>query len=283
MMWIFNQYRPDVVFHAAAHKHVPLMENNVEEAISNNILGTQNVLLAAKRFNVKRFVLISTDKAIRPKNIMGATKHIAELLIRSVAKNTGRPYMAVRFGNVLGSRGSVIPIFQRQIAAGGPVTITHKEMTRYFMTIPEACQLVLQASVLGHNGDLFVLDMGDPVRIKDLAESLIRLSGLEPERDIKIEYTGIRPGEKLHEELFERYESYQTTKHEEIFVVNNHIDIDENSLINDITELLKLAEQMKYKLAKTRIEAIIQKYQNQDIAQITSKNQLFPPRMFAFD
>ncbi|MHA2282674.1 MAG: polysaccharide biosynthesis protein [Promethearchaeota archaeon] len=274
MMSVFEEYLPDIVFHAAAHKHVPMMEDNVEEAISNNILGTQNVLLASKRFKVERFILISTDKAIQPKSIMGATKHIAELLTRSIAKSTGRAYLVVRFGNVLGSRGSVIPVFQRQIAAGGPVTITHKEMKRYFMTIPEACQLVLQASVLGNNGELFILDMGDPVRIQDVAVSLIKLSGLKPERDIQIVYTGIRPGEKLNEELFQSCESYQTTKHKEIFVVKNHFDIDEKSLAKDITELRNLVEQMECELAKAHMETIIRKYQGQYLLPATSKNQI---------
>jgi FlaA1/EpsC-like NDP-sugar epimerase len=197
------------------------MEADAQEAIANNVLGTWNVLQAAEQYGVERFVLISSDKAVNPACVMGATKRLAELLLVAAAWRTMRPYMAVRFGNVLGSRGSVIPIFQRQIAAGGPLTITHPDMTRYFMTIPEAVQLVLQASVLGRGSEVFVLDMGQPVRILDLATDLIRLCGLEPGRDIDILYTGIRPGEKLNEELFLEGEHYQRTKHHKIFVANH--------------------------------------------------------------
>jgi FlaA1/EpsC-like NDP-sugar epimerase len=199
---IFESARPYTVFHAAAHKHVPLMESSIDEAILNNVLGTRNVAELCGEFDVEHLVLISTDKAVRPTSIMGASKRIAEGTVCSVAERTGRPYVSVRFGNVLGSRGSVVPTFLRQIEAGGPVTITHAEMRRYFMTIPEAVQLVLQAAAQGTGGEVFVLDMGEPVRIADLAEDLIRLSGLEVEHDIEIHYTGMRPGEKLYEELF---------------------------------------------------------------------------------
>lgn len=271
--WVFEKYRPNIVFHAAAHKHVPLMENNVEEAISNNVLGTQNVLSAASQNNVERFVLISTDKAIRPSSIMGSTKRIAELLTMAAAKKTGRPYMAVRFGNVLGSRGSVIPIFQRQIAAGGPVTITHQDMTRYFMTIPEACQLVLQASVLGKGKEVFLLDMGKPVSIRDLAYDLIQLSGLEPERDIKIKYTGIRPGEKLHEELFDSSETYQRTRHQKIFIVESRIEVEEKPLAKDVEELARLVRQMKFQSAKEQIPVLLRKYQSQQFTPPNSNGK----------
>ncbi|NTU65685.1 MAG: polysaccharide biosynthesis protein, partial [Chloroflexi bacterium] len=199
---VFEQYRPQIVFHAAAHKHVPLMETNPTEAISNNVLGTRNLLDAAAVTGVERFVMISSDKAVRPKSIMGASKRVAELLVHQTAWEIGKPYVAVRFGNVLGSRGSVLQTFKQQIAVGGPITITHPEMKRYFMTIPEAVQLVLQAAVLGQGGEVFMLDMGEPVKIVDLAQDLIELSGLEVGHDIEIAFTGIRPGEKLHEELF---------------------------------------------------------------------------------
>ncbi|WP_343414312.1 nucleoside-diphosphate sugar epimerase/dehydratase [Candidatus Amarolinea dominans] len=215
---IFDEVRPQIVFHAAAHKHVPLMEANPSEAITNNVLGTRNVLAAAQAVGVERFVMISTDKAVNPTSIMGASKRVAELQVREAAAVSGRPYVAVRFGNVLGSRGSVVLTFKQQIAAGGPVTITDPEMTRFFMTIPEAVQLVLQASVLGNGGEVFMLDMGEPVRILDLARDLIELSGLQEGRDIDIVVTGMRPGEKLYEELFVPGETYQPTAHEKIMI-----------------------------------------------------------------
>lgn len=218
---LFNQYRPQVVFHTAAHKHVPLMESNPSEAITNNVLGTRNLLRAAEASGVERFVMISTDKAVNPTSVMGASKRVAELLVHQAARRSGRPYVAVRFGNVLGSRGSVVLTFQRQIAAGGPITVTDPEIKRFFMTIPEAVQLVLQAAVLGHGGEVFVLDMGEPVKIVDLARDLVRLSGLEVGSDIKIEYIGLRPGEKLFEELFVPGEEYRRTAHEKIFIAGN--------------------------------------------------------------
>ncbi|HTP10125.1 MAG TPA: nucleoside-diphosphate sugar epimerase/dehydratase [Anaerolineae bacterium] len=218
---VFEQYRPEIVFHAAAHKHVPLMEVNPTEAISNNVLGTRNLLDAAVVTGVERFVMISTDKAVRPKSIMGASKRVAELLVHHTAWEIGRPYVAVRFGNVLGSRGSVLQTFKRQIAAGGPITITHPDMKRYFMTIPEAVQLVLQAAVLGKGGEVFMLDMGEPVKIVNLAQDLIELSGLEVGHDIEIVFTGIRPGEKLYEELFIPGETYRRTEHQKIFVIES--------------------------------------------------------------
>ncbi|MCD6520808.1 MAG: polysaccharide biosynthesis protein [Anaerolineae bacterium] len=211
------KHRPQVIFHAAAHKHVPLMELNPVEAFTTNVLGTENLLRAAEEAGVDRFVLISSDKAVNPVNIMGASKHLAEVLVRHAAKRTGHRYVVVRFGNVLGSRGSVVPLFERQIAAGGPVTVTHPEMTRYFMTIPEAVQLVLQAAVLGQGGEIFVLDMGEQIRILDLARDLISLSGLTPGEDIEIVFTGVRPGEKLYEELFGEGEEPLPTAHQQIF------------------------------------------------------------------
>lgn len=218
---LMDQYRPDVVFHAAAHKHVPLMESNVEDAISNNVAGTRCLVDACLAAGVGQFVFISTDKAVNPTSVMGATKRVAEFIVQQAAQQSGRRYVAVRFGNVLGSRGSVVPFFQRQIAAGGPVTVTHPDVRRYFMTIPEAVQLVLQAATLGRGGEVFVLDMGDPIRIEELAKDLVRLSGLEPGKDIDIVYSGLRPGEKLFEELFAEQEAYTRTHHEKVFVCRN--------------------------------------------------------------
>jgi len=214
---VMRRYAPSVIYHAAAYKHVPLMESHIFEAIENNIYGTYNVAMAAAQYGVDDFVLISSDKAVRPTNIMGVTKRVAELLLLALQNGRTR-YVAVRFGNVLGSNGSVIPVFKKQIAAGGPVTITHPDMRRFFMTIPEACQLVLQASALGESGQICVLDMGDPVRIVDLARNLILLSGLRPDEDIKIEFTGMRPGEKIYEELSTMLESTAPTSHEKIRV-----------------------------------------------------------------
>lgn len=215
---VFTKYKPGVVFHAAAHKHVPLMEQNPEEALKNNILGTNNVAEISDLTHVKTFVLISTDKAINPTSIMGATKRVAEMMIRSLDRRSQTRFVVVRFGNVLGSRGSVIPTFKKQIAKGGPVRVTHPEMIRYFMTIPEAAQLVIQAGAMAQGGETFILDMGKPVKIVDLARDLIRLSGFEVDVDIKIEFSGMRPGEKLYEELLTVDEGTTSTKHQRIFV-----------------------------------------------------------------
>jgi len=218
--YVFSRYRPDVVFHAAAHKHVPLMEENPEEAVFNNVVGSRNLINLALKHGVTHFVNISTDKAVNPTSVMGASKRMVEFLVQDAARRAGKgqTFVSVRFGNVLGSRGSVIPIFKSQIAAGGPVTITHPDMVRYFMTIPEASQLVLQASGNGRNGEVYILDMGEPVRIVDLARDLIRLSGFEPDVDIPIHYTGMRPGERLVEELMTESERTTQTAHEKIFV-----------------------------------------------------------------
>jgi len=242
--YVVEKYRPDVIFHAAAQKHVPLMEDNAQEAITTNVLGTRNVVAAAERYGVGRLVLVSSDKAVNAANVMGATKRLAELLVVAAAQRSGRAYMAVRFGNVLGSRGSVIPIFQRQIAAGGPLTVTHPDMYRYFMTIPEAVQLVLQAAVLGGGGEVFVLDMDQPVRILDLANELILLSGLKPGRDIQIVFSGVRPGEKLNEELFLAHEDCRRTKHPKIFASTPEDPSQAVALERVVIEFLDLAQQM---------------------------------------
>ena len=215
---IFIEYRPTVVFHAAAHKHVPLMEGAPDEAVKNNIFGTKNVAELADKYGVKRFVLISTDKAVNPTSVMGTTKRVAEMVIQYMASKSQTKFCAVRFGNVLGSRGSVIPLFQHQISRGGPVTVTHPEMVRFFMTIPEAVSLVIQAGAMGNKGEIFILDMGEPVKIVDLANDLIRLSGLVPGKDIQINYCGIRPGEKLYEEILTSEEGTNATRHERIYV-----------------------------------------------------------------
>lgn len=215
---VFEKYNPYLVFHAAAHKHVPLMENSPLEAIKNNVFGTYNVVNVCDKYKVKKFILISTDKAVNPTNIMGATKRLCEMIVQAKNKISNTEYAAVRFGNVLGSNGSVIPLFKKQIAEGGPVTVTHKEITRFFMTIPEAVALVLQAMTYANGGEIFVLDMGEPVKIYDLATSLIKLSGLIPNKDIQIKFTGLRPGEKLYEELLMGEEGLEKTSHNKIFV-----------------------------------------------------------------
>ena len=213
---VFKGLRPSLVLHAAAHKHVPLMELNVAEAITNNIGGSRNIAEASVEFEVGCLVMISTDKAVRPTNVMGATKRVAEQIVQELALQSGRNFISVRFGNVLGSRGSVVPIFLRQIEAGGPVTVTHPEMRRFFMTIPESVQLVLQSASIGRGGEVFVLDMGESVKIVDLATDLIRLSGLEVGRDIELQFTGVRPGEKLYEEMFFGRELAEPTAHPKV-------------------------------------------------------------------
>jgi FlaA1/EpsC-like NDP-sugar epimerase len=239
---VFEQYRPEVIFHAASHKHVPLMELNPHEAITNNVLGTYNTLMVAEQCGTERFVFISSDKAVNPTNIMGATKRISELMVQDVARRSQRNFVVVRFGNVLGSRGSVVPLFKSQIAAGGPVTVTHPEMERYFMTIPEAVYLVLQAAALGQGGELFVLDMGEPVKIVDLARDLITLSGLQPGRDIEIRFTGVRLGEKLRENIFLREEEYEPTRHDRVFVSKGLSALQGDDLDRAVQHAIALAQ-----------------------------------------
>jgi FlaA1/EpsC-like NDP-sugar epimerase len=221
MSYVFKQYRPELVFHAAAHKHVGLMQENVLDAVTNNVLGTRNLVDLAEREGVKRFVMISSDKAVKPSCVMGATKRVAELVVHGASVGSSCAFMTVRFGNVLGSRGSVVPIFQQQIAAGGPVTVTHPDARRFFMTIPEAVHLVLQAAAIGRGSEVFVLDMGEQIRIVDIAKDLIRLSGLEEGTDIQIEYTGLLPGEKMFEEIFYPGEQVEGTCHDKIMVCRN--------------------------------------------------------------
>ena len=238
---IFEQYHPEIIYHAAAHKHVPLMEDSPNEAIKNNVLGTYNMVRMADKWNVKRFVQISTDKAVNPTNIMGASKRICEMIIQTYNKESNTEYVAVRFGNVLGSNGSVIPLFKKQIAEGGPVTVTHPEIIRYFMTIPEAVSLVLQAGAYAKGGEIFVLDMGDPVKILDLAKNMIRLSGYKVDQDIKIEFTGLRPGEKLFEELLMDEEGMTDTPNKLIHI-GHPIDVDEVKLFHALRVLEQAAQ-----------------------------------------
>lgn len=261
---ILRRYRPQIVFHSAAHKHVPLMEKNVDEAITNNVLGTRNVVQAALAADVQRFVLISTDKAVSPASIMGATKRIAEMIVQEAAMRSGRAFVAVRFGNVLGSRGSVVPLFKEQIAAGGPITVTHPEMTRFFMTIPEAVQLVIQAASLASPGQIYALDMGDPVRIVDLAKDLVELSGLKLGRDIEIVYTGLRPGEKLHEELFTREEQRTATVHEKIFIAQSP-PVDGDHLHRMIDLLAHYAAQMDEAAIRRTLQELVPDFQEAEV------------------
>ena len=236
---IFRKYRPQVVFHAAAFKHVPMMERHPRDAVENNVIGSKNTAELADRYGVETFIFISTDKAVNPTSVMGASKRIAELVIKDISRSSKTKFASVRFGNVLGSRGSVIPTFQKQIEKGGPVTVTDPGMKRYFMTIPEAVQLVIQAGAITGGGETFVLDMGEMVKIDDLARDLIRLSGYEPDKDIEIVYTGTRPGEKLYEEIFTDMENMASTKHERIFISKKEMDNNYMGISKSLGLLLK--------------------------------------------
>jgi len=265
---VFGCFRPDTIFHAAAHKHVPLMESNVADAVTNNVKGTMNLLRMAGAHGTQRFVFISTDKAVNPSSVMGATKRVAELLVQASASQLCLPYVAVRFGNVLGSSGSVVPIFREQIARGGPVTVTHPEVRRYFMTIPEAVQLVLQAAALGQGGEVFLLDMGAPIRIEDLAKDLIELSGLELGRDLDIVYTGLRPGEKLFEELIATGESYASTRHGKIFRMRNgEGGVDSPVLQDAVQDLLQLAIRGSEAQIRAKLREIVPEYAAAPLAE----------------
>ena len=260
---VFEKYKPELVFHAAAHKHVPLMENNPLEAIKNNVFGTYNVVNCANEYGVEKFVLISTDKAVNPTNIMGASKRMCEMIVQAKNKVSKTDYVAVRFGNVLGSNGSVIPLFKKQIEKGGPVTVTHKDITRFFMTIPEAVQLILQAVTYAKGGEIFVLDMGEPVKIYDLAVSLIKLLGYEPNVDIPIQITGLRPGEKLYEEILMEEEGLQATKHNKIFVSKPiYLKINELEAKLDILAKLQYDENYSREHVKEVMKSVVPTYKD---------------------
>ena len=260
---VFEEFKPTLVFHAAAHKHVPLMENNPLEAIKNNVFGTYNVVNCADEYGIEKFVLISTDKAVNPTNIMGASKRLCEMIVQAKNKVSKTEYVAVRFGNVLGSNGSVIPLFKKQIEKGGPVTVTHKDITRFFMTIPEAVQLILQAVTYAEGGEIFVLDMGEPVKIYDLAVSLIKLLGYEPNVDIPIQITGLRPGEKLYEEILMEEEGLQATKHNKIFV-SQPMHLEMKELEEKLDRLSKLEYDEKYsrKHIKDMMKEVVPTYKD---------------------
>ncbi len=269
---IFEETQPEVVFHAAAYKHVPMLEHNPWEAIGNNILGTRNVITAANNYNVKRFVLVSTDKAVRPANVMGASKRVAELMVQ--AQNacgiSDTKYITVRFGNVVGSVGSVIPLFKKQIEKGGPVTVTHPDITRFFMTIPEASQLILQAGSMGNGGEIYILDMGVPIKIADMAEDLIRLSGFEPYDDIDIKFVGLRPGEKLYEELITEGEGIVNTEHEKIMVLKGSV-CELNILNGRLERMRRLMEEQDGDGIRTALKEVLPEYAEQ--AELAEKNR----------
>ena len=257
---IFREYRPLVVFHAAAHKHVPLMETSPAEAVKNNIFGTWNMVTLAEQYGTQRFVMISTDKAVNPTNVMGATKRCCEMIVQYMSqKGSKTEFVTTRFGNVLGSNGSVIPLFRRQIEAGKPVTVTHPDIIRYFMTIPEAVSLVLEAGAIANGGEIFVLDMGDPVKITTLAENLIRMYGKVPYRDVEIKFTGLRPGEKLFEELLMDEEGLKSTENKKIFI-GNQITIEPEKLIRQLGALHRVAETNDNEKTVAQLEEIVETF-----------------------
>ncbi len=259
---VFQRYQPSIVYHAAAYKHVPMMETHVFEAVENNVFGTYNLATISAAFHVEDFVMISSDKAVRPANMMGVTKRVAELAVRSL-QNSGPRFVSVRFGNVLGSNGSVVPIFKRQIAAGGPVTVTHPDMQRYFMTIPEASQLVLGASSMANGGEIFILDMGEPVRIADLARQLISLSGLRPDKDIRIEFTGMRPGEKLYEELHGTEEHTIQSGHDKILIYAGE-SLPQERMAHHVAVLRSACEARDLRRLLFELKAIVPDYNPSD-------------------
>jgi len=259
---VFEKYRPDIVYHAAAHKHVPLMEGSPNEAIKNNVLGTLKTAKAADKYGTKRFVLISTDKAVNPTNVMGASKRIGEMLIQNLNQHSKTEFVAVRFGNVLGSSGSVVPLFKKQIEQGGPVTVTHPEIIRYFMTIPEAVSLVLQAGAYARGGEIFVLDMGEPMKILDLAKSMIKLSGYRVDEDIKIEFTGLRPGEKMYEELLLKEEGLKETANKMIYI-GKPIDFDGEQFEQQLS-LLEQASNVEDENIRELIKEMVPTYQYEE-------------------
>jgi FlaA1/EpsC-like NDP-sugar epimerase len=261
---VFTRFHPEIVFHAAAYKHVPMMERHPWKAVENNIMGTRNLVETARNFKCDRFVFVSTDKAVNPVNVMGASKRVCELLVQkeNSVDGSGTRFITVRFGNVIGSVGSVIPLFKKQIREGGPVTVTHPDMIRYFMLIPEACQLILQAGAMGGGGEIFILEMGEPVKIDQMARDLIRFSGFEPEVDIPIVYTGLRPGEKLYEELMTDLEGVVPTDHKKIRVLSSHTgDLDE--LASRLAALKKAAEQRDADQIRQQLQRIVPEYRHE--------------------
>ena len=263
---IFSKYRPDIVFHAAAHKHVPLMEDSPNEAIKNNVIGTLKTARTASHYQVKKFILISTDKAVNPTNIMGASKRLCEMVIQLIGRHSTTEFAAVRFGNVLGSNGSVIPLFLRQIKHGGPVTVTHPDITRFFMTIPEACRLVMEAATMSTGNQIFVFDMGESVKIAHLARRMIELAGFEPDKDIKIEYTGLRPGEKLYEEVLSNKENTEPTLHDQIRIAKVRE--------YDYREACEVAEELEALSRKVEIPDMV-RLMKKTVPEFKSKNSRF--------
>jgi FlaA1/EpsC-like NDP-sugar epimerase len=260
--WVFQTFSPEVVFHAAAYKHVPMVEMNPAEGVTNNVFGTKVVADAADRYSADRFVMISTDKAVNPANVMGATKRVAEIYCQNLAARSKTRFITTRFGNVLGSAGSVVPLFQKQIENGGPLTVTHKDITRYFMTIPESVSLILQAGSMGKGGEIFVLDMGEPVLIRHLAEQMIQLSGLVPEEDIEIVFTGLRPGEKLYEEILHESEGLQPTEHPELLLAKSR-QVEWDWLIGEFNSLQTAASSRKVEVLMTHLQNIVPEFREQ--------------------